>query len=311
MKSELVIPLVSNNEVYGAINLESSLENAFEHSAVASLMELAAVAGPPLQGLIARTEMAIRDRQIMFYAIHTMCARLGVLYNHKLQSPLHNCQTAVQLLTTEDSKLDDQQRYQLFTNLSLGLTRLDHARQDLFKNFDDLVAVGPHDLAAIVKEALKLFPEVTHKISFVSPSAATPIYCAKLLREHIVNVIQNAIDSIDLRLAQRRTPPGAIEISIFSREARDAKDLNQYLVLSIKDNGLGLDPETQANLFQAIQSTKGTCGVALTAARSFLHTIGARIDVAANEYGTEHSHCEFHLTFQAYNKQVHGTNRLF
>ena len=318
MKSELVIPLKSSNDVYGAINLEANRENAFGHDIVVNLVELAAAAGPPLKGLIARTDMAIRDRQIMFYAVQTMCERLGLLYNHKLQSPLHNCQLAVELLSTQDSRLNDEQRRQLFVNLNAGLSRLDNARQELFQNFDALVALGPHDLGLLVKETMRQFPDVNHTIVY----EARPwprIYCARILREHIANVIQNAIDSIDLRLAEdaNRSPvtsvarPGIITISIFPWEARDAKDLNQYLVLSIKDNGLGLKPGTEVNLFHTVHSTKGTSGVALTAARSFLHTIGARIEVAETRYGTDDSCCEFQMTFQIYDKNVHATDRPF
>jgi signal transduction histidine kinase len=319
MKSELVIPLVSGNEAYGAINLEATIENAFSDDIIRRLVELAVAAGPPLKGLIARTDMAIRDRQIMFYAVQTMCERLALLYNHKLQSPLHNCQFAVNLLSTEESRLNDAQRRQLFLNLNAGLSRLDQARLELFQNFDALVALGPHDLGLLVKEALRQFPDVNHAILF-DARPWPPIYCARILREHIANVVQNAIDSIDLRLSEdakrsgtqnAEARPGEITISIFPWEARDAKNLNQYLVLSIKDNGLGLKPGTEVNLFQAVHSTKGTSGVALTAARSFLHTIGGRIEVSRSRYGTDDSCCEFQMTFQIYDKNVHETDRPF
>lgn len=306
MCTELVVPLRDAGGAYGVINAESPREHAFTQTDIDFLIDVADVVSYPLGALVSRTARAIADRQLMFYAIRSMCDRISTLYQHKLSSPLHNCRNAATLLRDEYAKLSDPQRTELCSNLILGINRLDLAKAELFRDFDRLVDYGAYDLDEIVHDAKRVFAKLkSPTISIHYEEAKGPkVFCSLLLREHIANVIQNAVDSITSRLAKRPSPPGFIKMWVKHTESWDAKDLNQYLVLHINDNGLGLSKEIQPELFVSQRSTKGTCGLALAAARSYLHTIGGAIDYVTDTE-SENTFCEFSIRLQVYKPQIH------
>jgi len=306
MRSELVVPLTgTRGGAYGAFNIEFQESNAFKPSTVSKVVDIARVAGPLLKPLFTRRAMALRDRRLMFYPVRTMCDRLVLLYRHQLSSPVNAARGVMDLVKKDLNRLNDEQRTELLGNLGKALNRIDDARNRLFEHFDNLVNNEAYDLDEMIRSALKPFEPITDVAIAYAGGSWPRIYCSRLLREHLINVIQNAVDSVQVRLSNRPDPPGAIELSVETLQSREVETMNRYLVLTIRDNGKGIADDERDIVFAPFRSTKGTMGVALAAARSYMFTIGGTITYESSPTPGS-SYCAFELSFQVYNPEFHG-----
>jgi signal transduction histidine kinase len=84
--------------------------------------------------------------------------------------------------------------------------------------------------------------------------ANAPVECFEGdMRQVLSNVVTNAIDAM---------PTGG-RLIVRSREGTDRSTGRQGLVLTIADTGAGIDPNTQARMFEAFYTTKGIGGSGL------------------------------------------------
>lgn len=106
-----------------------------------------------------------------------------------------------------------------------------------------------------------------------------------LLRQILVNIVGNAV---------KFTESGSIEIKVHYKNNQPGK-LGQ-LRLSIKDSGIGIPTEVQANLFQAfyqgkaaIKKTYGGTGLGLTISRQYARILGGELVLVQSKegYGSE------------------------
>ena len=73
------------------------------------------------------------------------------------------------------------------------------------------------------------------------------------VRQVLSNLVSNAIDAM----------PNGGRLLVRSREATDWKTGREGLVLTVADSGNGIDPQTQARIFEAFFTTKGFAGTGL------------------------------------------------
>lgn len=131
-------------------------------------------------------------------------------------------------------------------NIVLGLrnfSRLDEAGCKL-ANLEE----GLESTIAVLRSRLE--PENQSPITITRQYNALPqIYCYPAqLNQVFFHLFVNAIDTIRQRLETVPTPPGVITIT--------TEAATEVLTIAIEDNGMGMDTETEAQLFNPFFSTK-------------------------------------------------------
>jgi len=130
------------------------------------------------------------------------------------------------------------------------------------------------DLRDVVTDLVAFFrPQAErHGIELRLQATSTPVVCSVdvgLLKQSLLNVLINAQQALDARDGEHAK---TIDVTI-------ASDSHHGLV-SIADNGPGIDPEHLKQIFQAYFSTrKAGSGLGLAMARRILRAHGGRIEV--------------------------------
>lgn len=110
----------------------------------------------------------------------------------------------------------------------------------------------PENISDICREALELQRQALADISFAFDAPAQAMFnCDRgQVTQVITNLLQNAIDSVQERLAQKPDVAGRVALSVQYKPG-------DRIVLSVEDNGLGLPDETgKHQLFEPYVTTK-------------------------------------------------------
>lgn len=178
---------------------------------------------------------------------------------HEIKNPLTPMRLYVQsfqnrLLNAD--QLSDQQRESVSSFAETMLSQIDTLTNvaDSFKDFSSFEVKDrvPIDLHKEVLKITNIFAR--NKVEIISPSDKV-IVCinAAHLSQVVTNVIKNAFQAIP----EERTPDVIIQIETKDQEA----------ILSVKDNGTGIDEETRAMIFEPNFTTKNSgmgMGMAIT-----------------------------------------------
>jgi signal transduction histidine kinase len=105
-----------------------------------------------------------------------------------------------------------------------------------------------------------------------------PIFCSPMLKQHIYNLVNNSLYSIEKRIASGDRRAGYVKISVKNESETDRRkevNYNQRCLLSIWDNGLGVSEDLLGRLrqFRYGVSTKladGGSGYGLYAAHEYV-----------------------------------------
>jgi signal transduction histidine kinase len=137
---------------------------------------------------------------------------------------------------------------------------------------------GKVDLHGTIREVLPLVGDESKKkgvtIRTCFAEEVVPVVGDRVqLQQVILNLVMNGLEA----MSTIRDWP--MELVITSRNA----DLDQVEV-SIRDSGIGLDPDQSARIFDAFYTTKPTgMGMGLSICRSILHAHGGRLWATAND----------------------------
>jgi len=252
---------------------------------------------------IARTEFQLEGRPFQLAVISDVSWRheadqirerfLGVL-SHELRTPVTSIYGGTQLLLGRGSRLDDETRTELLTNVAAESERL----QRMIENLVAMARVeqgadfaGPRPvlierlLKQLVERERRLWPEVSIKLTVHGPVqmvAADEEYLAQIMR----NLLSNA--------AKYSGSGATVEVVLM-----DGPDEVQVLV---RDDGPGILTEDADKLFNlyyraAQQATTAPgAGIGLFVCRELVSTMGGRIWAKPREEGG----AEFGFSLPAY-----------
>jgi two-component system, NtrC family, nitrogen regulation sensor histidine kinase NtrY len=179
---------------------------------------------------------------------------------HEIKNPLTPIQLAAERLRRKYSKeiRRDAETFKACTDTIVRHVEDIGRMVDEFSAFARMPAPAPkpEDLAAIVEQAVFLQrttrPEIGFETRFASRPA--PLSCdARLVGQAVINIVKNAIESIEARIAEGQPEPsGQIIVSGGERDGR--------LAVTIEDNGKGLPPQDRERLTEPYVTTraKGT-----------------------------------------------------
>jgi two-component system nitrogen regulation sensor histidine kinase NtrY len=128
---------------------------------------------------------------------------------------------------------------------------------DEFSSFARMPApvLKPEDLTAIVERAVFLqrtaHPEMAFETSFLT--RPIPLRCdARLVGQALINIVKNAIESIEARIVEGDPTPGRVAVMV--------SDAEGHVAVVVEDNGKGLPQQDRQRLTEPYVTTrsKGT-----------------------------------------------------
>jgi two-component system nitrogen regulation sensor histidine kinase NtrY len=133
-----------------------------------------------------------------------------------------------------------------------------------------------NDIAEIVGRCVLLQRSANPAISYPTeaPAHVVKIVCdERQAAQALTNLLQNAADSLNTRLARNPEPPGEIRIRVEEQE--------ETVSIAIEDNGLGLPSENRERLTEPYVTTRaeGT-GLGLAIVKKIMEDHGGRLELA-------------------------------
>jgi two-component system nitrogen regulation sensor histidine kinase NtrY len=196
---------------------------------------------------------------------------------HEIKNPLTPIQLAAQRLRKRyGSRLGDDDK--VFLDSTFTIIKQVETIKKLVKEFSDFARIAEAmpalcDLNEIIGEAVILFSEAHKSIRFMhDKSAELPrmMLDAEQIKRVFINLLDNAVAAIESKG----------EICIETRMAKD----NDFVRISITDNGHGIPPEYKSRLFEPYFSTKkmGT-GLGLAIVSRIIRDHGGSIVLEENK----------------------------
>jgi two-component system nitrogen regulation sensor histidine kinase NtrY len=178
---------------------------------------------------------------------------------HEIKNPLTPIQLSAERLKRKYLKdiQNDAETFQICTDTIIRHVEDIGRMVDEFSSFARMPApvLKPEDLAAIVERAVFLERTAHPKIGFETHFAMRPVplRCdARLVGQALINILKNAIESIEGRIAEGApVPPGHITVTV---------EAEPQVAITIDDNGKGLPAHGRERLTEPYVTTraKGT-----------------------------------------------------
>ncbi|MBZ2164599.1 PAS domain S-box protein [Methanobacterium spitsbergense] len=275
--SSIVLPLINDNRVFGALNIYSKEPSPFSEEEIDLLKELTDDISYGLASLRLRiehekAEKVLKESLIEVERSNAELEQFAYITSHDLREPLRMITSFLQLLERRYGDQLDQDANEFIGFAVDGAKRLDAMINDILiysrvsNKERNLTTVDNNEVIQEVYVNLAASIEDTNaEITYDSlPSIITD---KQLMIQLFQNLISNAI-----KYRSEETPK--IHISA-------TKEKNQYL-FTIKDNGIGISPEHLEKIFTIFQRLhtrdeyEGT-GIGLAIAQKIVHQQGGYI----------------------------------
>ncbi|MEO6803766.1 MAG: ATP-binding protein, partial [Granulicella sp.] len=183
-----------------------------------------------------------------------VAGRLAASIAHEINNPLEAITNCLYLLSTTDLATESR------GYLELAQKELDRVTQitvQTLRFYRRSTRPSQTDIHELIETVVALFDSrlTTQQIAVVRQFRANSLILAHdgEIRQIIVNLIGNAIDAL---------PEGG-NIFIRTSMARDWRSGREGIRLTVADDGIGMNGETRARLFEPFFSTKGITGAGL------------------------------------------------
>jgi len=204
---------------------------------------------------------------------------------HEIKNPLTPIQLAAERLRRKYLKeiKKDPETFRICTDTIIRHVEDIGRMVDEFSSFARMPTpvLKPEDLATIVEQAVFLERTAHPKIGFETRFAARPVplRCdARLIGQALINIIKNAIESIEGRIAESgASPPGQIVVTV---------EADGPVAVTIEDNGKGLPRQGREQLTEPYVTTraKGT-GLGLAIVKKIMEDHRGQLMLSDRERG--------------------------
>jgi two-component system, NtrC family, nitrogen regulation sensor histidine kinase NtrY len=204
---------------------------------------------------------------------------------HEIKNPLTPIQLSAERLRRKYLKdiKKDAETFRICTDTIIKHVEDIGRMVDEFSSFARMPApvLKPEDLTTIVEQAVVLERTAHPKISFVTRFAARPVplRCdARLVGQALINVIKNALESIEGRIAEKgANPPGQIMVTV---------EADGPIAVTVEDNGKGLPRQGRERLTEPYVTTraKGT-GLGLAIVKKIMEDHQGELMLSDREQG--------------------------
>jgi len=271
--SEMCVALKQGDRILGFIDVESSQRNAFTNNDLLAMESLAGVLSTVVassdqyqrlqetvnQLRLAQVELRARmsaqqdaESRLVQAAKLAAVGEMAAGIAHELNNPLTTV-TGFTELILDDTPKDAPHHADLEMVLhealrARGVVRrlLDFARQgertrarsDLNEIVDDVLALTKH---LIHTSGVQLEARFAKDLPWVSVDS-------NQMKQVLLNLVHNAL--------QAMPTGGQLEIATGTR----SKDNREWVIVAVKDNGIGIDPQSKDRIFEPFYTTKGNAG---------------------------------------------------
>ncbi len=233
------------------------------------------------------TEQQRIEKQMFESAKMAELGTVGSSIAHELNNPLGGLMSFLQLIQMNDN-LDPQLSEDIEDMLSAARRCKDIIENLLgFTRTQESASDTEVDLREVVEQALKLI-ELKTRSSNIDVIVSLPEHPVRLkiqsnlLAQALNHILQNSLDAIEDRLTQSLRFKGRIDVEMWQDEKKTH--------LKIKDNGVGIDSETQKKVMNPLFTTKGKSfsGLGLTLAYKIIDDHQGQLEVSSQPLrGTE------------------------
>jgi len=206
-------------------------------------------------------------------AIGNLAGGIAHDFNNLLTAILGHAQYLAESVGTDQGLQEDVKAITEAAQRSASLTR-----QLLAFSRHQVLELGPVDLNRTVSEMhdllLRLVPEHIDLQTQLAPTLPTALADRRQLEQVILNLVLNARDA------------GSQTIVIATEGVSDAD--GEQAVLSVRDDGSGMAPETRARAFEPFFTTKGPgegTGLGLSTVHGIVHQSGGRVELESEPGG--------------------------
>lgn len=271
VRSELVVPIIVEEKVWGLINLDGLRPDAFDEFTLSNVTLMAELAAFAIKSRIDVTE---QDRLQRHLIQSEKLASLGETIAgiaHEINNPMTSILSHAQLLTLHRGGPIDE------ASIS---TIVQEAKRtaDLVKNLlafsrkesKQREVVNAHEL---IKQAvnLKRYQFHVNNIQLISESATSDLLPVSVTTQQMQQVLLNLLNNAEQAVA-KSGQPGVIRI--------DVKRQGERAVITVTDNGSGIPVHVLPNIFDPFFTTKklgeGT-GLGLSIAHTLIENHGGAI----------------------------------
>jgi len=270
LKSAFTVPLVGGDRVVGFLNLwDERVPEAFASDEIAMVLEVAERLATIVENSKLYERMRERDR---LAALGEMAAGLA----HEIRNPLGAIKGAAQCLEPRPRAGEEGEFLDVIVEevnrLNGVVTQfLDYARP-LKQSF------GTVDLNEVVSRTIRLIQnEIPARLSLVmelGENLPTVEGDPEQLKQVLINLVQNAIQALG-------NAPGTIRVRTRGPERfADLRASGEFVEIDVTDDGPGIPPEQQPNIFVPFFTTKqkGT-GLGLAICQRLVKSHGGSISV--------------------------------
>lgn len=166
------------------------------------------------------------------------------VFSHYIKNELFAIMAQIEEAQSRDTKIYDQVLKDISERCGKILSHLDNVHRNI--RYSKLTLI-PLPLDVIVNETLAGLTDMLAKVK-VAVSSPTPCPTALIDKNYfpqvLINLIVNAVDAMKEKSEDSRN----LDISITTH--------NQWIILSIRDNGTGIDAENIKKIFAPFYSTK-------------------------------------------------------
>jgi two-component system NtrC family sensor kinase len=273
----LCVPLTFHDRVIGAIEVSNKLDGAFDEQDRELLQAMAASVAVAVDNAKLYTELAdfaeeLERSQAQLVQAEKMAAtgRLAASLAHETNNPLQAIHNSMHL--SLHAGLGSEKRMEYLSMAQSEVQRLIEIVQRMLDFYrPSRGRVGPADINQIVDNVLALAEKrLQHSGVRVHAQLAPSLPLATVVPDQIsqvfLNVVINAIEAM----------PSGGDLWLETLLSKDGREV----LISFRDNGLGLSSEQLANLFEPFFTTKpdGT-GLGLAISYGIVERHGGAIEV--------------------------------
>jgi signal transduction histidine kinase len=315
-RSELVVALIANNAPIGLINLEHSDEHAFLTPHLSGVCDAALALAPFVRALQQRLHTETERDHSLLYSIQSMLLRLAEQFEHRVGTPLANAR-----LELDDVADTCPPANETIVAIRRYLDSFEKNADQFKQSLPRFMILGKNDLTRLISDVLGYFdpPRLLATDGIELSANIAPgisVYCSPWLKEHLYNVIDNAVYSLRETKAEGLRSGGLISIS--TRTAAQAgtdisglptePTLPKFCYLTIRDNGKGVAIEDRGMVGTPGFTTKGRHGTGrgLAAADEYMKAIGGTL----NWESEPGSYFSLTMRFEIFDPRLHSDIQL-